>query len=108
MRSSNAFEVFEKRWQLPVYFQLRWKEIIGTFEASLVSTPRSAEWALPQSAAAWKAVQSCWAPDIFLPELGHRFWRTTLQVSRFDNWDIADSRLYRDMDYGFINLQNRL
>jgi hypothetical protein len=27
MREHELYLEFEKRWQLPVYFQLRWKEI---------------------------------------------------------------------------------
>lgn len=32
MRAHPTFLVFERRWQLPVYFQLRWKEIVGSLE----------------------------------------------------------------------------
>ena len=30
------FTSFERRWQLPVYFQLRWKEIVTKLEDTLV------------------------------------------------------------------------
>lgn len=36
LRSNPIYESFERRWQLPVYFQLRWKEIVGGLEDSLV------------------------------------------------------------------------
>jgi hypothetical protein len=29
------FMAFERRWQLPVYFQLRWKDIVTRLEDSL-------------------------------------------------------------------------
>lgn len=32
MRHHPMYLAFERRWQLPVYFQLRWKEIVGTLE----------------------------------------------------------------------------
>jgi hypothetical protein len=90
MRSSPAYETFEKRWQLPVYFQLRWKEIVTTFETALnaPSNPASSgEWSLPQSAAAWKAFAMCWDPDVYIPELSNRFWRLALQISiRYATW----------------------
>lgn len=35
MRSHPIFTSFNKRWQLPVYFQLRWKDIVGKLEDSL-------------------------------------------------------------------------
>ncbi len=38
MRSHSTYAKFQKRWQLPVYFQLRWKEIIGKLEEALSLT----------------------------------------------------------------------
>lgn len=38
MRAHPIYIAFEKRWQLPVYFQLRWKEIVTKLEESLVVT----------------------------------------------------------------------
>lgn len=46
MRNHQLYHEFERRWQLPVYFQLRWKEIIVDIEDALnelriePSTPR--------------------------------------------------------------------
>jgi hypothetical protein len=38
MRQHTVYTSFERRWQLPVYFQLRWKEIIGALEDTLTLT----------------------------------------------------------------------
>jgi len=38
MRSHPIFASFNKRWQLPIYFQLRWKDIVGKLEDSLSTT----------------------------------------------------------------------
>lgn len=38
MRSHPVYIAFGRRWQLPVYFQLRWKEIVGKLEDSLSNT----------------------------------------------------------------------
>lgn len=35
MRRCPVNVAFDRRWQLPVYFQLRWKEIVGTLEDTL-------------------------------------------------------------------------
>lgn len=35
MRSHPIYLAFERRWQLSVYFQLRWKEIVGKVEQTL-------------------------------------------------------------------------
>ena len=37
MRAHIVFTSFERRWQLPVYFQLRWKEIVVKLEDSFVT-----------------------------------------------------------------------
>lgn len=83
MRETPEYISFERRWQLPVYFQLRWKEIVGTYEAALSSSSPTDGWALGQSAAAWKALSTCWDAKVFIPELAPRFWRLSLQVSPF-------------------------
>lgn len=38
MRKHIVFTSFERRWQLPVYFQLRWKEIVAKLEEALSTT----------------------------------------------------------------------
>ena len=38
MRGHIVFTSFERRWQLPVYFQLRWKEIVTKLEEALATT----------------------------------------------------------------------
>ena len=40
MRRDPAYTAFQRRWQLPVYFQLRWKEIVGSLE-DVLSVERS-------------------------------------------------------------------
>ncbi|CAL1707275.1 unnamed protein product [Somion occarium] len=92
MRAHPIYNAFERRWQLPVYFQLRWKEIVIKLEESLAvtrleRTPGKAPFATAQGAATWEAISSCWSAQIFIPELGHRFWKLTLQLlSRYKLW----------------------
>ena len=95
LRESPSYEILERKWQLPVYFQLRWKEIVTAFETSLAGSSTSTtststvstEWSLAQSAATWQAVTTCWSDKVFIPELSPRFWRLTLQiVARFTGW----------------------
>ena len=38
MRAHPVYAAFDRRWQLPVYFQLRWKEIVTKLEESLTVT----------------------------------------------------------------------
>jgi hypothetical protein len=35
MRAHPSFLAFDRRWQLPVYFQLRWKETVTVLEVAL-------------------------------------------------------------------------
>ncbi|EAL18864.1 hypothetical protein CNBI1250 [Cryptococcus deneoformans B-3501A] len=89
MRSSPSYTAFERRWQLPVYFQLRWKEIVSSLEQSLAGQPsytstsdhKGSKWVLVQSGAVWKALESCWKEDVYISELAPRFWRLSLQIS---------------------------
>lgn len=87
LRSTDAYQSFEKKWQLPVYFQLRWKEIVKELEEGLtigaggITAEQARDgFALPQTAAVLSAFKSCWAQNIYIPELGFRFWRLALQV----------------------------
>ncbi|KAE9411437.1 COG complex component [Gymnopus androsaceus JB14] len=77
MRAHPVYAMFEKRWQLPVYFQMRWKEIVTNGDTLFT----------PQATAIWIALTACWSAEIYIPELSHRFWRLTLQLlSRYRLW----------------------
>ncbi|KAJ6586972.1 COG complex component [Mycena vulgaris] len=94
MRTHPVYSAFERRWQLPVYFQMRWKEIVGKLEDSLSvprvelsSTKEKHSFATTQAAAVWVAISACWSAEVFISELSHRFWRLTLQLlSRYKTW----------------------
>ncbi|KAG8213973.1 oligomeric golgi complex component, COG2-domain-containing protein [Butyriboletus roseoflavus] len=95
MRSHSVFASFNKRWQLPIYFQLRWKEIVGKVEDSLSTTHIDPNFSnlghpvflTPQAESVWSALGSCWSAEIFIPALAHRFWKLTLQLlSRYKIW----------------------
>ncbi len=38
MRTHIVYTSFDRRWQLPVYFQMRWKEIVTKLEDHLSTT----------------------------------------------------------------------
>ncbi|KAJ7647285.1 oligomeric golgi complex component, COG2-domain-containing protein [Roridomyces roridus] len=94
MRAHPVYTAFERRWQLPVYYQLRWKEIVSKVE-DVLSVPRvelssakeKTAFASTQATAIWVAISACWSAEVFIPELTHRFWRLTLQLlSRYKTW----------------------
>jgi hypothetical protein len=35
---------------------------------------------LAQTEAVWGAIERCWSVEVYMPELGYRFWKLTLQV----------------------------
>ncbi|KAJ7579135.1 COG complex component [Mycena floridula] len=94
MRSHPTYALFERRWQLPVYFQMRWKEIVIKLEEALAVTRIESsavtadnQFVTPQGAAVWTAVSACWSAEVFIPQLSHRFWRLSLQVlTRYKTW----------------------
>ncbi|KZO95535.1 COG complex component [Calocera viscosa TUFC12733] len=95
LRSHASRKAFDRRWQLPVYFQLRWKEIVASLEDVLSGNAVAGEnwdgFKSPQADAVWKALERCWSEDVFVLELGERFWRLTLQIlSRYRSW-LAES-----------------
>ncbi|KAH8828049.1 oligomeric golgi complex component, COG2-domain-containing protein [Flagelloscypha sp. PMI_526] len=84
LRSHPTYLGFERRWQLPVYFQMRWKEVPLTH---LTPSGVSDGFATSQAGAVWVAVTACWSAEVFIPSLAFRFWRLTLQIlSRYKTW----------------------
>ncbi|KAG5189855.1 oligomeric golgi complex component, COG2-domain-containing protein [Tribonema minus] len=90
---------FRARWNLPVYFQLRQREITAALDEALAATdggagaaaaaaaPGEPEAALAATAATWRALTRCWHADVFLPPLAHRHLKLTLQLlSRYLGW----------------------
>lgn len=94
MRAHSSYSAFERRWQLPVYFQIRWKDIVGKLEVALSVTRLEAavltdgsSFVTLQTAALWTAISSCWSAEVYIPELSSRFWKFTLQlISRYRSW----------------------
>lgn len=97
MRSHPVFTTFQRHWQLSVYFQLRWKEVITKVEETLSSrildpeapnfAPGRNVFVTAQAADIFTAIASCWSAEVYIPDLAHRFWKFTLQLlSRYREW----------------------
>jgi hypothetical protein len=91
-RSHPTTSAFLKRWQLPVYYQLRFGEIVKFVEKSLESSifataspvPTSStteNWSMNGSQVIWTAIEKCWSEKVWLEELNPKFWRLSLQAS---------------------------
>ncbi|XP_073527539.1 conserved oligomeric Golgi complex subunit 2 [Phyllobates terribilis] len=84
LRAHPSYHSFNNRWNLPVYFQIRFKEIAGSLESAILShrEEASAESAyyLRVTNVLWTCLTVCWSDEIYLPTLAHRFWKLTLQL----------------------------
>ncbi|XP_069340676.1 conserved oligomeric Golgi complex subunit 2 isoform X2 [Eulemur rufifrons] len=84
LRAHPAYHSFNNKWNLPVYFQIRFREIAGSLEAALTDAledaPAGSPYCLLASHRTWSSLCRCWADEMFLPLLVHRLWRLTLQI----------------------------
>lgn len=84
LRAHPAYHSFNNKWNLPVYFQIRFREIAGSLEAALTDVledaPAGSSFCLLASHRTWSSLQRCWSDAMFLPSLSHRLWRLTLQI----------------------------
>ncbi|XP_035693427.1 conserved oligomeric Golgi complex subunit 2-like isoform X1 [Branchiostoma floridae] len=91
LRSHPSYNTFMTKWSLPVYYQIRFQEIGGALETSLMSPFNNASdktlFQLNAPYTLWQCMAKCWAQDIYLSPLCHRFWKLTLQLlARYSTW----------------------
>ncbi|XP_019405423.1 PREDICTED: conserved oligomeric Golgi complex subunit 2 isoform X1 [Crocodylus porosus] len=84
LRSHPTYHSFNNKWNLPVYFQIRFREIAEALEAalsdSLEDAPAESSYCLLATHMVWVSLLKCWSDQIFLPLLTHRLWKLTLQI----------------------------
>ncbi|KAG3257879.1 conserved oligomeric Golgi complex subunit 2 isoform X4 [Ictidomys tridecemlineatus] len=84
LRAHPAYHSFNSKWNLPVYFQIRFREVAGSLEAALIrgleEAPAGSPFCLLASHKTWSSLSRCWSDELFLPLLAHRLWRLTLQI----------------------------
>ncbi|GAA5898368.1 hypothetical protein JCM8208_006959 [Rhodotorula glutinis] len=91
LRAHPSLVALLKRFQLPVYFQLRLKDAVThverAFDVGSASGGGTDGWVMSESEAVCRAVARCWDDEVWLEELAGRFWRLTLQIiSRYRTW----------------------
>eukprot|EP00842_Homolaphlyctis_polyrhiza_P004085 jgi/Hompol1/4678/HPOL_000800-RA len=98
LRSQTSYTEFMKKWQLPIYYQIRHNEIIVKFETALTNDgpmdPKAQEsndskmdLQLKASCALISALLQCWDDRVFLQSLSARFWKLSLQlIRRYADW----------------------
>lgn len=84
LRNHSQYKGFLKKWNLPVYFQIRFQEIAGFVETVLVEpiSPDSIkgklvsltqkDFSLHATCIIWDNLLRIWADDIYLYQLFHR------------------------------------
>ncbi|KNC53655.1 uncharacterized protein AMSG_01364 [Thecamonas trahens ATCC 50062] len=96
-RASDHYLAFMRRWNLPVYFQLRFQGLVGPFAAAFDAPLALAELddapadALPaavtQTRSLVTVLADVWAPTIVLRPLVGSFFKLSLQMlARYTSW----------------------
>lgn len=92
-RCHPQYKSFQTKWNLPVYFQIRFQEIGGHIESAFQKTinlqlyKTSGDFKLEPFAVALNAITKCWADGVYMEQLFHRFWKLTLQIlGRLQKW----------------------
>ncbi|KAI9330569.1 oligomeric golgi complex component, COG2-domain-containing protein [Zopfochytrium polystomum] len=86
-RANSAYTEFLKKWNVSVYFQLRSKEIIGSFER-VCQQPIHLTWdvkpeagfILCQSSGLLDHLSQMWDDKVYIHSLLGRFWKLNLQL----------------------------
>lgn len=95
MREHNVYKTLIEKWNLEVYFKMRFVEIAGKFERTLLFQNQNktfikdenSHYLLMSSEVLIECVNLCWDDTIFLRPLYHEFWKLTLQlISRYNAW----------------------
>uniref|UniRef100_A0A8C6X7Y5 Conserved oligomeric Golgi complex subunit 2 n=1 Tax=Naja naja TaxID=35670 RepID=A0A8C6X7Y5_NAJNA len=84
LRLHPSYQSFNDKWNLPVYFQIRFREIAGALEAALSDgleeAPAESSYCLLATHMTWASLLKCWSAQIFLPLLTDRLWKFSLQI----------------------------
>eukprot|EP00898_Chlorokybus_atmophyticus_P000165 jgi/Chlat1/1149/Chrsp112S01611 len=85
-RAHSAYSDFLAKWNLGVYFTLRYQDFAGALDAALdpsrlwEAAAAKSTLSLAASNVLNNALLRCWTPDTFLAALSHRFLKLSLQL----------------------------
>lgn len=85
LKTSTTYQEFSARWDLVVYYQIRFQDISTSIETVLLN--QSFEFNQQADSifktliisTVFQSIERCWQQDIYLETLIHRFWKLTLQ-----------------------------
>uniref|UniRef100_V5HHD7 Conserved oligomeric Golgi complex subunit 2 n=1 Tax=Ixodes ricinus TaxID=34613 RepID=V5HHD7_IXORI len=89
-RQQESYRRFLAKWNLAIYFQLRFQEIASQLEVALSEPGKLSSggpFRLSCHQCLWAQLERCWHPEVFVAPLAHRFWKLTLQLlARHRHW----------------------
>lgn len=94
-RQHCTYAAHRQLWNLPIYFEIRYMEVLINLHHSLPKRINSTifaeqiidEFKLVPSISAWNALRECFARNVYLTQLLNRFWKLHLQVlSQYSVW----------------------
>ncbi|CAF4833392.1 unnamed protein product, partial [Rotaria sp. Silwood1] len=93
LKKSKTYLEFSSRWDLVVYYQIRFQEISNSIENIIVKQPfllneeKNSLFKTLITSTIFQSIDRCWQTNVFLEPLSHRFWKLTLQcIVRFRVW----------------------
>jgi hypothetical protein len=93
LKNSKDYKEFSSRWDLVIYYQIRFQEISNSIENVLLNQPfalneeKNSLYKTVIASTIFQAIHRCWQENLFLEPLSHRFWKLTLQcIVRFRIW----------------------
>ncbi|CAF1098173.1 unnamed protein product [Adineta ricciae] len=110
LKTSQVYQDFSSRWDIIVYYQIRFLEISNAIENVLLNQPfrlhedSSALYKTLITSTIFQSMERCWQTTYFLEPLAHQFWKLTLQcLVRFRVWIEAFDVKTLDMKF-LLNL----
>lgn len=93
LKNSKAYQEFCSRWDLIVYYQIRFQEIATGIEDVLLHRSFALEddskspYKTVIISTIFQSIDRCWQSNVFLQSLTHQFWKLTLQcIVRLRVW----------------------
>lgn len=95
---TKLYQSFIHKWNLPVYYQIRFQEIAGPIEECcqdlFAQQIGKSSFHLKASDAIMEALSTCWRSDVFLKPLTQKFWKLSLQVIARYNFKSANLKVF--------------
>jgi hypothetical protein len=93
LKNSKIYQEFSSRWDLVVYYQIRFQEISSSIENILLNQPfalyeeKTTPYRTVIVSGIFQAIDRCWQLNVLLEPLIYRFWKLTLQcIVRLRIW----------------------